>query len=172
MTQISPPQAANVRKTTRPTRAPGVAAFAWAVIFALMSLYWAAGGMIGGDTLGAEIDRLARQRDRSFIVSLWTAFALKALAATLALALVQRWGRHLPRRLLLALAAATGAGITLYAVANLTQHALMVTGVIDTPDALGTYAVAWHLAWWDPFWLVGGVLFLLATLMARRARPR
>jgi hypothetical protein len=124
-----------------------------------MSLYWAAGGLVGGETLGVEIDRLAHERDASFVAGLWAAFALKALAATLALALVQRWGRRLPRRLLLLLGGATGVGTALYAVANLLQHALMATGATSTPDALGTHALPWHLALWDPFWLVGGLLF-------------
>jgi hypothetical protein len=141
----------------------GRAAGAWAAVFAVLSLYWAAGGLIGGDTLGAEIDRLAREREPGFVASLWSAFALKAIAAALALALVESWGRRLPRRPLLVLGAATGAGITLYAAANFVQHALMAVGTIDTPDALGTEALPWHLALWDPFWLVGGVLFLAAT---------
>ncbi len=76
---------------------------------------------------------------------------------------MQPWGWRLPRRLLLVLGAATGAGITLYAVANLVQHALMATGAIITPDALGTHAVPWHLALWDPFWLIGGLLFIVAA---------
>lgn len=139
------------------------AACAWAVGFALISLYWAVGGQVGGETLGVEIDRLADVRDASFVASLWAAFALKAVAAVLALALVQPWGRRLPRRLLVVLGAVTGAGITLYAVANLVQHALMAAGAIGTPDALGPDAVTWHLALWDPFWLLGGLLFLAAT---------
>ncbi len=149
--------------STAPRRLAGRAAFAWAAVFALMSLYWAAGGPVGGETLGVEIDRLAHERDASFVAELWAAFALKALAATLALALAQRWGRRLPRRLLLVLGGATGVGITLYAVANLVQHALMATGATSTPDALGTHALPWHLALWDPFWLAGGALFLLVT---------
>jgi hypothetical protein len=151
-------------------RSAGGAAFTWAVIFALMTLYWAAGGLFGGETLGVEIDRLAHERDASFVAGLWAAFALKALAAMLALALVEPRGRRLPRRLLLVLGGATGAGITLYAVANLAQHALMATGAISTPDALGPEALPWHLALWDPFWLVGGLLFLLAAAPLRAAR--
>jgi hypothetical protein len=141
-----------------------------------MSLYWAAGGLVGGETLGVKIDRLAHERDASFVAGLWAAVALKAVAAALALALVQPWHRRLPRRLLLVLGGATGAGITLYAVANLVQHALMATEAISTPDALGTDALPWHLALWDPFWLVGGLLFLFATRSLqshrRRAGPR
>ena len=155
----------------RPARVwEGRAACAWAAIFASMSLYWAAGGAIGGKTLGVEIYRLGLERDPSFVAQLWAAFALKALLAMLALALVQPWGRHLPRRLLLVLAGASGAGITLYAAGNLVQHALMANGTISTPKGLGTYAVPWHLALWDPFWLVGGLLFLAATHVFQKSR--
>jgi hypothetical protein len=55
----------------RPARTwAGHAAFAWAAIFASMSLYWAAGGQIGGRTIGAEIYQLGRERDPSFVAEL------------------------------------------------------------------------------------------------------
>jgi hypothetical protein len=54
----------------------GRAAFAWAAILALMSLYWAAGGQVGGNTIGVEIDRLGRERDPSLVAQLWAAFAV------------------------------------------------------------------------------------------------
>jgi hypothetical protein len=164
-----PPRAGSFAAQPRPASQrtspawPGRAACAWAAIFALMSLYWAAGGLDGGETLGVEIDRLARQRDPAFVTGLWAAVALKAVAAGLALMLVESWGRRLPRRLLLALGGVTGAAITLYAAANFVQHTLMASGAIGTPAALGTQALSWHLALWDPFWLVGGLLFLGAT---------
>ena len=76
MTHVtSPGEATAVRERSRSSRSVGRAAFAWAVIFALMSLYWAAGGMVGGETLGVEIDRLAHERDASFVAWLWAAFA-------------------------------------------------------------------------------------------------
>jgi hypothetical protein len=121
----------------------GRAACAWAVIFALTSLSWEAVGLVGSDTLGVEIDRLAHERDASFVRELWPAFALKAFAAVLALALIQR--RRLPRRLLLVLGGRRVPG-ALYTVANLVQYTLVITGAIGRPDALGTHAVRWHLA--------------------------
>jgi hypothetical protein len=53
--------------------------------------------------------------------------------------------------------------LTLYGAANLVQHGLMEAGIVDTPDGLGSDAVTWHLALWDPWWLLGGILFLLAA---------
>jgi hypothetical protein len=75
-----------------------------------MSLYWAVGGQLGGETLGVEIHRLADERDASFVASLWAAFALKVAAAALALALASPWGERLPRLALPMLGWATGAG--------------------------------------------------------------
>jgi hypothetical protein len=136
-----------------------LAAAVWAGLFALASLYWALGGQAGGETLGVEIERLARERDPALVAQLWAAFVLKALAAVLALALWQgRGGR--PVRML---SWVVGSGLTLYGAANLVQHALMAAGAIATPDGLGEDAVPWHLALWDPVWLIGGLLFLAAA---------
>jgi uncharacterized protein DUF3995 len=167
-TSAAPPRRAAQR--TSPAW-PGRAACAWAAIFALMSLYWAAGGLVGGETLGVEIDRLAHERGAAFVCGLWAAVAVKAVAAGLALALVESWGRRLPRRLLLVIGRVTGAAITLYAAVNFVQHTLMATEAIATPAALGTQALPWHLALWDPLWLVGGILFLAAT-RAFQVSPR
>ena len=56
-----------------------------------MSAYWAAGGTLGLDTLGREIERDARARDLTVALA-WVTAALRGLGAALALALVQRWG--------------------------------------------------------------------------------
>jgi Protein of unknown function (DUF3995) len=147
------------------------AAAAWALVFAAMSFFWAAGGTLGLDTLGNEIEREARARDPDTIAVVWVTGFLKVLGAVLALALVMPWGRRLPRRLLLIAAWAVGLGLLAYALANFVQHGLMKAGAIDTPEALGSAATTWHLAFWDPFWLLGGVLFTLAARQYGRAAP-
>jgi hypothetical protein len=35
--------------------------------------------------------------------------------------------------------------------------------VLDVPDGLGEAAARWHLALWDPWWITGGVLILVAA---------
>ncbi len=56
-----------------------------------------------------------------------------------------------------------GGFLIVYGGASLVQHALMVTGAIDTSAALGEHAARWHLALWDPWWILGGALFWVAA---------
>jgi hypothetical protein len=59
--------------------------------------------------------------------------------------------------------------LIVHAVANLVDHGLMEAGVRNIPEALGSDAVRWHLLLWDPWWLLGGVLFAVAAWQYRRA---
>jgi hypothetical protein len=65
------------------------AASIWAFTFTAMSLYWAAGGTLGADTIGNGIKEMALARDPVFVMILWITAALKFLLGLLALALVQ-----------------------------------------------------------------------------------
>ena len=150
-----------------PARVAPWAASAWAFAFAALSFYWGAGGSIGVPTLGRAIEERARSGDVWFILlGGWGAGVVKLTVGLLPLALVRPWGRPLPRRLVLAGVRVAGALLLLYGGANLVQHGLMEAGLVDTPDALGARAVRWHLLLWDPWWLVGGALFVAAA--ARR----
>jgi Protein of unknown function (DUF3995) len=148
---------------------PAYAAAAWALVFAAMSFYWAAGGTVGLETLGVELEREARARDPDTIALVWATGGLKVVGGVLALALAGHWRTLLPQRLVEWAGWAVGILLTIYALANFVQHALMETGAIDTPASLGSTAVGWHLALWDPFWLLGGILF---TAAAWRYRER
>ena len=74
-----------------------------AFAFAAVSLAWALGSTVGLDTLGGSIERMARAGDPALFAANAVALVLKLLGGVLALALVQPWGRRLPRRPLLAL---------------------------------------------------------------------
>ncbi|MDQ2744951.1 MAG: DUF3995 domain-containing protein [Chloroflexota bacterium] len=136
----------------------GYAASAWAFVFAAISFYWAAGGTAGSATIGAAITNQAH--DPTFIAVLWGTGALKALGGLLALALVHPWSRSFPRRLLLIAAWAGGILMALYGGASWVQEALMIVGVISIPAGLGHTAALWHVLLWDPWWLLGGLLFI------------
>lgn len=128
-----------------------------------MSFYWAAGGTLGSATIGESIAGPALRREPWAVAVLWFTGGIKALAGVFALALVQPWGRRLPRRLMLGLAVGGGCSLLLYSIALLVQHALMATGTIGRAASLSASELRWHLFFWDPFWLLGGVLFAAAA---------
>jgi hypothetical protein len=145
--------------------APGTAyaAAVWAALFTLVSLYWAAGGTAAAQTIGDAITDPALAREGGMVAFLWATVFLKALAVVLALALVQPWGRSLPRPLLLAAGWVAAFIMIFWGGALWIQHGLMEAGVIEMAESMDATAIRWHLVLWDPFWLIGGVLFLGAT---------
>jgi hypothetical protein len=151
----------------RPGSWAAYAACAWVCVFAAMSFYWAAGGSLGADTIGGSIQRLGQARDPGFVALLWGIGVVKALGGLLALALVRPWGRAVPRRLLLIAAWAAGLGMAAYGALQLLVTggavALMLAGILST-DGVNWAAIRWHVLLWDPWWLLGGVLFIMASL--------
>jgi hypothetical protein len=142
-------------------------AAAWAFVFAVPSFVWAAGVEAGSETIAADVEEAG-------IADPWLLAAtgvLKVLAGLVALALVRPWGRAIPRRLLILAAWGAAAILFFYAVVNFVGHALMEAGVWKIPDALGADAVRWHLLLWDPWWLLGGILFALAAWQFTRSAP-
>jgi len=135
-----------------------------------MSFYWAAGGTLGAATLSPDL--LTIGQDLWFRFAVWGTGVLKVLAGVLALALVQRWGRRIHLRLRLGAAWSIGGFMVLYAGANLAVRALMALGILGTPASMFSEAARWHLLFWDPWWLVGGLLFCLAAWAARRPEGR
>ena len=156
---------ARASSTARPWSPDGAAyaACAWAVVFAAASFYWAAGGTVGEDTVGGVITRLP-----GIVALLWVTGALKVIGALLALALVRPWGRVLPRWLLLTLSWAGGVGLTAYGAIPLVVNGLMVAGVLHVPGPVDWTAMRWHVFLWDPWWLLGGLLFVAAAWSYQR----
>jgi hypothetical protein len=146
------------------------AATVWAFVFACISFYWAAGGRLGVNTLGEGMAALAD--DPEVIAFTWITGVLKLLAGLFPLALTQSFERFLPRWIWLAGSWSAGLLFLLYGLGNFIQHGLMLTGNIPVAQLLGTpSAVRWHLLFWDPFWFLGGVLFVLtAWYYSRRSK--
>lgn len=150
-------------RLARYARYAGYATCAWALAFAALSFYWAAGGTLGAETIGPALASLALARDPEFVAILWITGILKVAAALIALTLARPGWPPIPRRLLLAAGWGASAGLTLYGGASFVQHALMVTGTVAIPVGLGATAARWHLLLWDPWWLLGGLLFAVAV---------
>ena len=145
------------------------AAAAWALAFAALSFYWAAGGRLGLSTLSEGIRVRVAQRDHGFIAVVWITGALKVLAAALALALDRPW-RALARRMVLGAGWVTGAGLVLYGGLGFVTAGLVQLGITQSTDP---EAARWYFFLWEPVWLVGGILFLAAAWHAHaKSRSR
>ncbi|WP_256789194.1 DUF3995 domain-containing protein [Frankia sp. AvcI1] len=140
------------------TTSAGYAAAVWAGLFALVSLYWALGGTAGIDTVGGPVEDLVRDGASTASALAWGAVVLKAAGVMFALALVQRWGR------------VSTVLLVGYGGVIVWTELLVVVGVIDAAQDTDWYAFYWHLALWDPHFVVWGILLGIATRhRARRA---
>ena len=145
------------------------AACGWAFVFAALSFYWALGGTAGSDTVSPAIVQLARAHVLWVIAALWISAILKVFSGFVALALVQPWGRMVPRWILLILV--WGAGTLLFVHGGLffAVGVLALSGTIrvSTPATL----LHWYTFLWGPWWLIGGILFLIAAWSSVRRSP-
>jgi len=161
--------------STRPLRTAwaAYAACALALLSAVPSFYWAAGGTVGLDTVGGAIEELARARDPAGVALGIGAGVLKVAGAVLALALVRPRGGRVPRRLLGGVAWAASAVLTLYGGLLVAVGALVLAGVIGPAGPVDRTALRWHVLLWDLWFLVWGLLLGVAAWhYGRQSRDR
>jgi hypothetical protein len=164
-----PAYSLTLERMTRKTAAsttfyPSAAAYgaaAWAIVFALMSFSWALGGRVSLSTQALAIqDQID---DPGFVAVLWVTGFMKAFAAMVAMALVLPMGRRIPRRPLLIVGWTAVVTLLLYGGVGWLQALLWETNLQPIPAAVGARAARWKLIFWDPFWVLGGLLFLVAV---------
>jgi hypothetical protein len=141
-----------------------------ALLSAIPSFYWAAGGTIGLGTVGGAIEELARARDPGGVALGIGAGVLKVAGGMLALALVRPWGARLPRRLLAGATWAASVVLTLYGGLLVAVGALVLAGVIRPAGPVDRTALRWHVLLWDLWFLVWGLLLGVAAWHYRRLR--
>ncbi|WP_243761370.1 DUF3995 domain-containing protein [Streptomyces sp. YIM 98790] len=150
----------------------GYGAFVLGVGHAGVSFYWGAGGDWLLDTVGGELERLARERGPGILAVVWGTGVAKLFAAALGLALVREWGRGHWRRVVLAPAWAASAVLVLYGGVLVVGQALVEAGVLGAAQDADRKALRWHLYLWDPWFLVRGLLLGAAAWGCTRGRRR
>jgi hypothetical protein len=130
---------------------------------AAISLYWTAGGTALLDTVGGEIEELARERSAGALALGAVTVGAKLAAAALALALTRPAARAVVR-----LATAGGILLAVYGGVLVVAGALVLAGAIDAAGEADEHALRWHVFFWDLWFLLWG----LALLAAVRRRPR
>ncbi len=169
-------EAADSLIVSTPRKAPpsfawaGYVAFVWGFAFAGISFYWAAGGTLGIDTIGASIERMGRAHERTVLIGVWATGFLKVLGALLALALVRPWGIRLPRRLIAVLGWGAAVLLTLYGGIWVVVEALVASGALKPAEPVDWKPLLWHLYLWDMSFLIWGLLFALAAWQFSKPR--
>ncbi|MGY2002583.1 DUF3995 domain-containing protein [Blastococcus sp. SYSU DS1024] len=156
---------AGVRRE-RLRRGSAYGAAALAVLSAGVSAYWTAGGTALLSTVGGELEALARRGGTTALTLGATTTALKLAAAALALALIQPWGRPLPRRLVTRTALLGAALLTAYGALQIGVGAIALVGLTGFRPADPT-ALRWHVLFWDPWFLLWGLLLGCAAVLSR-----
>ena len=144
-----------------------VSAYAAAIIgfgYSLMSLYWAVGGRALVSTVGGYVEQLARQGGAVPTLVALAAAAAKVIGGLLALALVRPWGRVVPRRWLLIASAGASVLLVAWGGLNVLAGVLVLAGVIHPAGGVDRSALRWHVAVWDLWFLLWGILLALATV--------
>lgn len=143
-------------------------AAAWCAAFALLHLYWALGGDIGlAESAGV---RLAETRPTAFVlVGLWGVAALLLVAASSWCVLARGWPRgHRMRRAAIIVGALAGVLLIVRAVV---LEAVLLLDAGGIASSVGPAQAHWSLWLWNPWFLLGGALFLLAAHRLARSRP-
>lgn len=157
-----------VVRRRRPGMAAAYSAAALAFTYAMVSLYWAAGGTALLSTVGGSVEDIGRQGGLPAVALGLAAAALKLAACILALALARPWGRAIPRAWLLAGATGTSAVLTCYGAIQVTAGSLVLTGAVRPAATVDWTALRWHVLVWDMWFLIWGILLATATVAAWR----
>jgi len=139
---------------------PAYAACVWMVLFAAVHAYWAVGG-----TVGLPPGLSVRDNPALFIIDV-VAIPLCLVGAALALAFVRPWGARLPRRLLMVAAWGTSALLVLHALPAMVTLIGLALGMYAEPLSPET---RFSLFLYEPIWMLGGLLFVLAAWRFQRA---
>ena len=144
-------------------------AFGFGLLYAGVSVYWAAGGRWLLDTVGGSLGQLGRQRDTAALMTVWAAAVIKLIAAVIPLLAIRR-SRGSRRRVVRILAWAEAAILVGYGHVLTAAGLLLQAGIILPAAGADHGALAWHAFLWDPWFLVWGLLVLLAMTNANQEK--
>ncbi|UJL46814.1 DUF3995 domain-containing protein [Virgibacillus sp. NKC19-16] len=133
----------------------------WTIIFSGMSFYWAMGGLLGVKSLGGFIYEMSLNPSPSFVMIVWLTGFIKLLGLLLLLMLLIQWKKPIITRMLYYVTKIIGALLFLYGLLNFITISLSVFNVLEFD--LDSYATFWRLAFWEPFWMAGGVFYFFSV---------
>ncbi len=152
--------------SSSPWGVTSVAAAMWCALFACLHLFWALGGSIG---LASSAGRdLAARRPASFVIFGLYGTALLLVAGILTIVATQ--SRHATRRPhRAATVILTVVGVVLV-TRGLALEVLLATNTGGIREGVGPLETRWSLILWNPWFALGGVLFISVAVRASRSR--
>lgn len=136
------------------------AASAWGVVFALVHVYWVLGGR-----LGLPSDQSIYDNTPLLVIDI-IAIPLCLIAAALPLAIVHGWWARIPERWLYRAMWATAALFVIHAIPSIVEVVAMALGLISREM---TTEEKYVMFLYEPWFLLGGILFTLAAHRLREA---
>jgi hypothetical protein len=138
--------------------------------YAAVSAYWAVGGTALLGTLGGVFERWGQSRSAAVAAALWAVVAAKVVAAALPGLAVRGTGPASVRRPVRVLAWTGGLILTAYGTVLTVTGLAVQSGLIHAGAGADHRALRWHAYLWDPWFLLWGVLTIIA--LSSRERPR
>jgi hypothetical protein len=155
-----------VTDRSRLLASPAYGAAVLAALSAAVSAHWLAGGTWLLSTVGGAVEAQGRQGGAVVTAGLALVVVLKLAVAGLALALAHPPAGRRLQRLVGTTALLTGSVLTLYGGVLVAVGALALTGVLGEPA--DPTALRWHVLLWDPWFLLWGLLLVVAAISRRR----
>lgn len=146
--------------------AAAAGAAAWCAVFAAVHLFWGVGGTIG--LASSAGPKLAERRPAGFVVFGLYGVAVLLLAG-IALVMVVSGGIASQRVSRVAGVALTIIG-TVLVIRGVGLEVLLATDTGGLRTAVGPLETRWSLVLWNPWFAIGGALFLRTAIRARRVR--
>lgn len=145
---------------------PAVGAATWCAVFAAVHLFWAVGGSTG--LASAAGPDLATDRPAVFVVfGLYGVAALLLAGIALIMAAVGGMGSVRLSRVANAVVTVVGGSLV---IRGLLLEVLLGTDAGGLRTRIGPLESAWSLALWNPWFAIGGGLFVWTAVRVRRMR--
>lgn len=115
--------------------------------------------------MGGLIYQKAVERDPSFITIVWLTGVAKVCGGILLLLNLREWSK-ITKRIVVLLTLISGVFLFFYGFANMLTLALSSIGLLSLQ--IDSLALKWRLIFWEPFFMIGGVLFILSALRSKK----
>lgn len=133
----------------------------WSILFAGMSFYWAMGGLWGVKSLGGAIYEMSLNPSPSFLAIVWLTGFMKLLGAGLLAMLLMKLENPLLNLIIYYVIKIGGAFLFIYGALNFITISLHALHILEFD--LDRYATFWRLAFWEPFWMGGGIFYYFSA---------